>query len=35
VCHKDKGTFLVGCPPSQTIVMETVREKLAEKEGSG
>jgi uncharacterized protein (DUF362 family) len=35
VCHKDKGTFLVGCPPSQTIVMETVREKLAEKEGNG
>ncbi len=31
VCHKDKGTFLVGCPPSQTIVMETVREKLAKK----
>jgi hypothetical protein len=30
-CHKDKGTFLVGCPPSQTIVMETVKEKLAQK----
>jgi len=32
ICHKDKGTFLVGCPPSQTIVMETVREMLARKE---
>jgi uncharacterized protein (DUF362 family) len=30
--HKKRGTFLVGCPPSQTIIMETVRKKLAEKE---
>jgi len=30
VCHKEKGTFLIGCPPSQTIIMETLREILDE-----
>jgi len=29
--HIERGTFLVGCPPSQTIIMETVKKKLADK----
>jgi uncharacterized protein (DUF362 family) len=28
-CHKERGTFLIGCPPDQTSIMETVRKKLA------
>jgi uncharacterized protein (DUF362 family) len=30
VKHKDRGTFLVGCPPSQTVVGEVVRAQLEE-----
>jgi uncharacterized protein (DUF362 family) len=28
-CHRDRGTFLMGCPPDQTSIMETVRKRLA------
>jgi len=28
-CLKDRGTFLVGCPPDQTSIMERVRKKMA------
>jgi len=28
VCHKQKGLFLKGCPPSQTIIKEVLEKKL-------
>lgn len=29
--HKERGTFLMGCPPDQTSIMEMVRKKLSDK----